>query len=67
MDRIRAEKSKEIKDYINDVRTQINAELEAHKNNEITRAEQELDTYINEYKTQIDTIATSEKENIEKI
>ena len=50
--------------YVNDKTEEILDELEIHKNNEITRTEQELNAYLESLKEELNTIYNGQVEDI---
>lgn len=59
--KIDTDSSGDIKQYIDTTSQQTISDIEAHKNNEVTRADKEIDTYTAELKKQLDAVVNDEK------
>lgn len=60
------EKYKVLKEHIDNTSSQIITDIEAHKNSEITRAEDEVEAYVNEFKNQMDSMVNEEKNKLQQ-
>jgi uncharacterized membrane-anchored protein YjiN (DUF445 family) len=60
------EKTKDLKEHIDSTSSQTITDIEAHKNSEIARAEDEVEAYVNEFKNQMDDFVGEEKSKLQQ-